>query len=82
MTVMTRGKVYSFDGGNRSCRGILMVAYSFKERFAEPILNGTKGGTIRASRKGPLRAATGGHAKPGEELQLYTDMRTRNCRLK
>jgi hypothetical protein len=50
-----------------------MVAYSFKPRFAEPILAGSKGGTIRANRKR--------HARPGEELQLYTGMRTRQCRL-
>jgi hypothetical protein len=50
-----------------------MVAYSFKDRFAGPILNGTKGGTIRASRGGR------GHARPGEMLQLYTGMRTEEC---
>lgn len=50
-----------------------MVAYSFKGRFAEPILAGTKRQTIRADRKR--------HARPGEELQLYTGMRTRSCRL-
>ncbi len=50
-----------------------MVAYSFKERFGEPIIDGSKGGTIRADRKR--------HARPGETIQLYTGMRTRNCRL-
>jgi uncharacterized protein YqfB (UPF0267 family) len=50
-----------------------MVAYSFKAQFAEPILAGTKGGTIRADRRR--------HARPGEELQLYTAMRTKQCRL-
>jgi Uncharacterized protein conserved in bacteria len=50
-----------------------MVAYSFKGRFAEPILSGAKRQTIRADRKR--------HARPGEELQLYTGMRTRSCRL-
>lgn len=61
-----------------------VVAYSFKQRFVEPILAGTKGGTIRAERKtgGPMRALLyGGHAHPGRELQLYTGMRTRQCRL-
>ena len=72
-----------------------MVAYSFKARFAEPILAGTKGGTIRLPRKpgrahieivldeGQLyaRERPGGHARPGEELQLYTGMRTKHCRL-
>jgi hypothetical protein len=50
-----------------------MVAYSFKSRFAEPILEGTKRQTIRAI--GKRR-----HAKPGERLQLYVGMRTRQCR--
>lgn len=50
-----------------------MVAYSFKRRFAEPILSGTKRQTIRADRRR--------HARPGEELQLYTGMRTRQCKL-
>lgn len=50
-----------------------MVAYSFKTRFAPPILAGTKRQTIRADRKR--------HARPGEELQLYTGMRTRHCKL-
>ena len=50
-----------------------MVAYSFKRQFAEPILAGTKRQTIRADRKR--------HARPGEELQLYTGMRTKHCRL-
>lgn len=67
-----------------------MTSYSFKARFAEPILDGSKGGTIRAPRREPLRAATGplryrdhvgGHALPGEQLQLYTGMRTKQCRL-
>lgn len=50
-----------------------MVAYSFKKRFAPHILTGRKKQTIRAERKR--------HARPGEELQLYTGMRTRSCRL-
>lgn len=50
-----------------------MVAYSFKARFAPPILAGTKRQTIRAERKR--------HARPGEQLQLYTGMRTRSCKL-
>jgi uncharacterized protein YqfB (UPF0267 family) len=50
-----------------------MVAYSFKRQFAEPILTGTKGGTIRGDRRR--------HARPSEELQLYTGMRTKHCRL-
>ena len=50
-----------------------MVAYSFKARFAEPILAGTKLHTVRAPRKRD--------ARPGEELQLYRGMRTRQCAL-
>ncbi|WP_407528391.1 hypothetical protein [Methylobacterium oryzisoli] len=50
-----------------------MVAYSFKKRFAEPILLGAKAQTIRAPRKR--------HARPGEQIQLYTGMRTKHCRL-
>ena len=50
-----------------------MVAYSFKKRFGPPILAGTKAQTIRADRKR--------HARPGEELQLYTGMRTKHCKL-
>lgn len=50
-----------------------MVAYSFKARFAEPILLGAKAQTIRAPRKR--------HARPGEQIQLYTGMRTKHCRL-
>ncbi len=50
-----------------------MVAYSFKKRFGPPILAGTKAQTIRADRKR--------HARPGEELQLFTGMRTRSCTL-
>lgn len=50
-----------------------MVAYSFKAQFCAPILAGTKRQTIRAERKR--------HALPGEQLQLYTGMRTRQCRI-
>lgn len=48
-----------------------MVAYSFKAQFRPPILAGTKRHTVRNDRKR--------HARPGEELQLYTGMRTRQC---
>ncbi|TGP22354.1 MULTISPECIES: hypothetical protein [unclassified Mesorhizobium] len=50
-----------------------MVAYSFKPRFVEPIRTGTKRQTIRADRKR--------HARAGEQLQLYTGMRTKHCQL-
>lgn len=65
-----------------------MPAYSFQGQFAQPILDGVKGSTIRASRKAANRgvhgsarhAVTGGHAYPGERLMLYTGMRTKYCR--
>lgn len=50
-----------------------MVAYSFKAMFAPRILDGSKRQTIRADRRR--------HARPGEQLQLYTGMRTKRCRL-
>ncbi|MFK5597639.1 hypothetical protein ACFZ8E_11600 [Methylobacterium sp. HMF5984] len=51
-----------------------MVAYSFKARFAAPILAGTKAQTIPAERTGRSR-----HARPGEQLQLFSGMRTKHC---
>lgn len=60
-----------------------MTAYSFKRRFVLPIQVGLglvdrpeitpKQHTIRADRKR--------HARPGEEVQLYTAMRTKQCEL-
>jgi len=50
-----------------------MTAYNFKPRFRASILAGTKRQTIRAERKR--------HALPGEQVQLYTGMRTRHCRI-
>lgn len=49
-----------------------MVAYSFNARFEEPIRAGWKTQTIRAGRAR--------HARPGEMLQLFVAMRTKNCR--
>lgn len=49
-----------------------MVAYSFKKRFEQPIQAGTKRQTMRNDRKR--------HARPGECLQLYVAMRTKQCR--
>ncbi len=49
-----------------------MVAYSFDRRFVPAIVSGAKRQTIRAHRAR--------HARPGETLQLYTGMRTRQCR--
>src|ERR1700677_2202241 len=48
-----------------------MVAYSFKQQFVEPIRAGLKRQTVRPHRKR--------HARPGEELQLYSGMRTPSC---
>ena len=50
-----------------------MVAYSFRARFRAPILAGTQCQTIRADRTR--------QARPGEQVQLYTGMRTRQCRI-
>lgn len=49
-----------------------MVAYSFKPQFEAPIVARTKCQTVRAHRAR--------HAFPGEPIQIYTGMRTRNCR--
>lgn len=54
-----------------------MVAYSFKRMFVEPIRSGEKRQTIRAFRRS-LRSR---HANPGDALQLYAQMRTRDCEL-
>jgi hypothetical protein len=50
----------------------MMVAYSFKRQFVALILAGIKKQTIRADRKR--------HARPGEDIQLYTGVRTKQCR--
>lgn len=49
-----------------------MVAYSFQRRFAPAIAAYYKRQTIRGDRKR--------HAQPGEDLQLFTGMRTAQCR--
>jgi hypothetical protein len=49
-----------------------VVAYSFQRRFVAPIREGSKRQTVRAV--GKRR-----HAQPGQELQLYTGMRTKHC---
>lgn len=51
-----------------------MVAYNFKSRFADLVEAGRKPHTIRDDKH------NGRHAEPGDKLQLYTGMRTRNCR--
>ena len=50
-----------------------MVAYSFHPQFVPYILNGLKAQTIRADRKR--------HVRVRETMQLYTGMRTKQCRL-
>lgn len=66
-----------------------MVAYSFKARFVAPIQLGLgkpdPEAIFRAPGMQPKRQtirATGKrrHARPGETLQLYTAMRTKQCR--
>jgi len=49
-----------------------MVAYGFKNFFVPQIETGFKRQTVRADRKR--------HAEPGELVQLYTAMRTKQCR--
>lgn len=50
-----------------------MVGYNFQPRFIEPIQNRIKRQTCR--RVGARR-----HARPGEKIQLYVGIRTKNCR--
>lgn len=52
-----------------------MVAYNFADRFAGAVESGEKTRTIRKARAGKSR-----HARPGEIVQLYTGMRTADCR--
>jgi hypothetical protein len=60
-----------------------MVAYGFRPFLVEPIEGEIKIHTLRLGRKNPhaKRAHVGGHALPGEELQLYVGMRQPTCRL-
>jgi len=51
-----------------------MTALGFKSRFCQPIIDGTKGGTIRAPRKDGRLIPVGGM------IQFYTAMRTQHCR--
>lgn len=50
-----------------------MIAYNFQAQFAPDVESGKKRQTIRANGKRQ-------HAKPGDELQLYTGMRQPGCR--
>lgn len=62
-----------------------MVAYSFKKRFVEPIRSGLGfyehiDGMIPPPKRQTIRAeGKRRHARPGETLQLYTAMRTKQC---
>lgn len=47
-----------------------MVAFNFKAQFADDVEHGRKLQTIRQKRR----------CRPGDALQLYTGMRTKNCR--
>ena len=49
-----------------------MVAYNFDKKFAPLIESGIKSMTIRAPRNR--------HTRAGEPIQLYTGMRTSNCK--
>ena len=49
-----------------------MVAYSFQAQFAEMVAEWRKRQTIRAPRRR--------HARVGERVQLYADMRFKTCR--
>ena len=51
-----------------------MVLYGFKNQFAPLVANGSKVHTIRDYRKDDR------HAKPGDRLQLYTGLRTKQCK--
>lgn len=53
-----------------------MVAYSFNKRFVPGIMSGVKDGTIRAPRRGVQP-----HARLGQEIQIYTGLRTKHVRL-
>lgn len=60
-----------------------MVAYSFKRRFVDPIRVGLSKVSLSfdcAPKQQTIRAVgKRRHARPGETLQLYTGMRTRQC---
>lgn len=61
-----------------------MVAYSFKTRFADPILHGlgVPAGPRRIYPKRQTVRAIGKkrHARPGELVQLYTGLRTKQAK--
>lgn len=61
-----------------------MTAYSFKRRFVAPIQVGLGlveriDGTEYQPKRQTIRSDRKRHARPGEELQLYCGMRTKQC---
>lgn len=48
-----------------------MPALNFKREFADLVRSGAKRQTIRIARKTPI--------KPGDQLHLFTGMRTKSC---
>lgn len=61
-----------------------MVAYSFKPRFVVPIraglgLDAPPVPLVRPKRQTIRAIGKRRHARPGEQLQLYQGMRTRDC---
>ena len=52
-----------------------MPALNFQKRFMTAVLDGTKQSTIRAERKDKRKPA-----ETGENLSLYTGMRTKSCK--
>lgn len=61
-----------------------MVAYSFKDRFVDPIRVGLSSVSLSfdcTPKRQTIRAiGKRRHARPGEVLQLYYGMRTKQCR--
>lgn len=67
-----------------------MVAYSFKRRFVNPIRAGLDpaskdggavyvGSELHNPKRQTIRADRRRHVRPGEEIQLFCGMRTRDC---
>lgn len=61
-----------------------MVAYSFKKQFIGPILAGLDGDVAldycHPKRQTIRAVGRRRHARPGETIQIYTAMRTKQCR--
>ncbi len=65
-----------------------MVAYSFQKRFVPQILAGLEPGAAAvlhgeppAVKRQTIRGDRLRHARPGEEMQLYTGLRTKHAKL-